>query len=240
MALSKEDKKFITDTAAGEPGSSDLEPFFDPTTETGFLFNPFSDVPAGFTPQQTLQAQRGAARQTRELEDIRLGRGGRAGPAPKFGVGSLESSSPERLRDKLIGLYEQWTGAFPDRPSLDFVTNQALGGESVFNIRGNVQATPEFKSRFKNMPAGMDIREYDQALVQVNSQALQIAGRPVTDQELALYFAGNGTAVYESFKGGPPPNSEIPPAPPKQEQIVKPAKTEQVLAPDSKIELEEV
>ena len=162
--------------------------------------------------------------------------GGGGGRAARFGVGSLESSSPEALRDRLIGLYEQWTGAFPDRPSLDFVTNQALGGESVFNIRGNVQATPEFKSRFKNMPAGMDIRTYDQALVQVNSQALKIAGRPVTDQELALYFAGDGKAVFESFKGGPPPGAS---KPPPAVEPATPPKTEQILAPNSKIELEE-
>jgi hypothetical protein len=212
----------IADAAGGR---SDEELFPEPSpTETGIPFPGPAFGPGGdvfFSPREQIEfAKKGFFTPTGTkarvpgtdqpfLLDIgeepgfgEAGTGaGRAAPDPTFGIGSLESRSPEALRDKLIGLYESWTRAFPDRPSLDFVTNQALGGAAVFDIRANVQATPEFQTRFKQMPAGMDVREYDQALVQANSLALEVAGRPISDIEIEKWFEGDGDAFYDSLKG---------------------------------------
>ena len=133
-----------------------------------------------------------------------LGRGGRGGgraAAPKYGIGELESTSPERLRDRLIGYYEDITGAIPDRPSLDWVNNMALGNKSIFDIRAAVQATPEFRTRFKHMPAGMDINDYDRVTTAGHAEALEIAGRQMNDSEIELLFADDGDALYDSLMG---------------------------------------
>jgi len=126
---------------------------------------------------------------------------GRAAPAPTFGVGNLRSSSRDQLEDRLAIMYEGWTGAIPDAPSLEFVTNMALGGKSQFDVRSNVMATPEFRSRFRQMPAGMDVQEYDNATIDLNARAFKHAGRKANDQELQDWFAGNGQAVFDSFRG---------------------------------------
>ena len=130
------------------------------------------------------------------------GRGGGRAAAPTFGVGSLESRSIEGLKEKLINFYQSWTGATPTAPSLEFVTSRALGGKASFDIQADIQATPQFQTRFKAMPAGMDVREYDSALVKGSSLAFDVAGRKPREDELAKLFAGDGRGFYESLKEG--------------------------------------
>ena len=126
---------------------------------------------------------------------------GRAAPAPSFGVGDLKSRSQDELSDKVAKLYEQWTGGRPDAPTLEWVTNHALGGKTAFETEQAVRNTPEFRTRYRGMPAGMEIGEYDGAVSAGNAEALQVAGRPMNDQERGLMFAGKGEDLYHSFKG---------------------------------------
>lgn len=127
---------------------------------------------------------------------------GRAAPEPTFGVGTFKSTSMAGLQDKLVNYYERIAGAVPNRPSLEWVTNMALGGATAFDIRQKVEATPEFRSRFPNMPAGMDVNVYDQTYTSGNATALRVAGRPMNEREVALMFAGEAEALWDSLTGG--------------------------------------
>ncbi len=114
---------------------------------------------------------------------------------------AARSKSLDALRDTLADFYQSWTSVIPDAPTMEWMTNKSLGGNTKWELKQAVRSTPEFRSRYTHMPAGMNVKEYDEAHVRANAMAIDIAGRDVKDHELALRFSGDGDSFYESLKG---------------------------------------
>lgn len=130
------------------------------------------------------------------------GGGGRGGGSSGGGIDINE------LLDAATRVYQQLTGYYPstDLPIQEIAA--MLGrGASLREIRGEVEASPEYQKRYKFKPLEMENDEYDRIVSGANELALKFFNKPATDQQIQSAVLGkkDGWIIPEWTK---PPTSQ--------------------------------
>ncbi len=118
---------------------------------------------------------------------------------------AIKSAQAERnrIQEDMMSTWKTLTGVTATEANINWATDRSLQGWGYDDFFFWMKDRPEMKELYPNMPKGMLPSEYNQVRDMLNSKYMEIAGRPLTHNEIGNVMAGGDFPQDKTFFGQP-------------------------------------